>query len=249
MLARSAEEALEAGRYRDGARGFSEALLGEVRSTKPADRALLRKWSDLLARAQARYQWNATGDWPAVETKVASGESLIAVRKRVLAEHPNLLFCTGQIVRANELHGDVVRPGQLLRIPTARAHMLVDLDAHWAFYMLDDMVAAAWEVGVGMPGSETKPGTYTVGEKRKEPMWFRPGKEPVPYGDPQNPLGSRWIAWVLPDGRNSGLGFHGTRDPESVGQDLSQGCIRMRQGDVEELFEILPKDAEITVQP
>jgi hypothetical protein len=72
--------------------------------------------------------------------------------------------------------------------------MLVDLDAHWAFYILGDEVAAAWEVGVGHEETATRPGRYRVGKERKEqPMWFRPGHDPVPYGDPQNPLGTRWI--------------------------------------------------------
>ena len=63
--------------------------------------------------------------------------------------------------------------------------------------------------------------------------------KPVPFGDPENPLGTRWIAWRASDGTNSGLGFHGTKEPDSVGQDLSQGCVRMLNRDVEELYEIL----------
>jgi hypothetical protein len=42
-----------------------------------------------------------------------------------------------------------VHPSQVLRIPTEKAHILVSLGAHWAFFMLGDHVVAAWEVGVG----------------------------------------------------------------------------------------------------
>jgi lipoprotein-anchoring transpeptidase ErfK/SrfK len=126
---------------------------------------------------------------------------------------------------------------------------LVDLDAHWALFRMGKEVVVAWEVGVGKPGSETPVGEYVTGEKTKEPPWFRPGHAPVPYGDPENPLGTRWIAWQKADGSNTGLGFHGTKDPSSIGEDLSQGCVRMRQSAIEELFEILPKGAAITVQP
>jgi lipoprotein-anchoring transpeptidase ErfK/SrfK len=103
-------------------------------------------------------------------------------------------------------------------------------------------------VGGGLPGSQTKPGEYLVGDKRRDPMWFPPGKEPVPYGDPRNPLGSRWIELELPDGRASHLGFHGTNEPESVGKDASQGCLRMRREDIELLYEILPKGVAVTIQ-
>lgn len=74
---------------------------------------------------------------------------------------------------------------------------------------------------------------------------MRPGHAPVPYGDPGNPLGTRWIAW---DGRQ-GFGFHGTWSPETVGTAASDGCIRLRNEDVERLFEILPQGAEIDVRP
>jgi lipoprotein-anchoring transpeptidase ErfK/SrfK len=38
----------------------------------------------------------------------------------------------------------------------------------------------------------------------------------------------------------SGYGIHGTTQPNSVGTPASQGCIRMRNEDVEELFDIIP---------
>jgi hypothetical protein len=238
-----------AGKHKSAARTYSELLLDYVHAPWTADPAVLRRWSDGLNSAQRGYRWDKNGDWPAVTIKVEQGDFLIALRKRVLAEHPELLICTGQIERANQITGSVLRPGQVLRVPTDRAHMLVDLDAHWAFYLLGDEVAAAWEVGVGKEGNATRVGTYTVGEKKEKPMWFRPGGTPVPYGDPENPLGTRWIAWMLPSGEASGLGFHGTNDPSSVGKDQSQGCIRMRDADVEELCDILPRDAVVSVQP
>lgn len=249
LLAKEGDSALQRGHARDAARVFSELLLEEIRAPWKSDQATLRAWTESLRRAQAGYRWNRSGEWPAIEVTVEKGDSLISIRKRVLKDHPELLLCTGLIERANGLRGGVVHPGQVLRIPTERAHMLVALDAHWTLYLLGGEVAGAWEVGVGKAGSETRAGNYYVGEKSTEPMWFRPGHKPVPFGDPENPLGTRWISWRAPDGTASGLGFHGTKEPGSIGQDLSQGCVRMLNQDVEELYEILPKDAAIVVQP
>jgi hypothetical protein len=248
-IARDGQAALAAGKNREAALAFSELLIGEVSAPWKAERESLVSWSDALARAQAKYRWSPEGGWNSVEVKVEAGDSLISVRKRAIKEHAELLICTGQIARANGLHSETIQPGQTLKIPMSRANVLVDLDAHWALYRLGPEVVAAWEVGVGKPGSETPPGEYVAGEKTKEPPWFRPGHPPVPYGDPENPLGTRWIAWQKADGTNTGLGFHGTKDPSSIGEDLSQGCVRMRQPAIEELFEILPKGAAITVQP
>ena len=110
-------------------------------------------------------------------------------------------------------------------------------------------VAAAWPAGIGKESSATRVGQFTVGKKQEEPMWFPQGRKPVPYGDPENPLGTRWIAWHDAGGEATGLGFHGTNEPDSIGRDASLGCIRMRTPDVEELFEILPLGAPVRVVP
>lgn len=248
-LALEGRRALGRGEHVRAAESFSELLAAELQAPWPADGRSLRTWSAELRQAQLGHQWNRKGGWPSIEVTVEKGDSLISIRKRVLAEHPELLISTGLIERANELRGDAIQPGQLLRIPTSRPHALVDVDAHWVLYYLGDLVADAWEVGVGKQGSETPPGTYTVRDKNIDPMWFPPGRQPVPFGDPENPLGTRWIGWVDSAGRNSGLAFHGTKDPDSIGQDQSQGCVRMRNSDVEQLFEILPMGATVVVQP
>jgi lipoprotein-anchoring transpeptidase ErfK/SrfK len=55
----------------------------------------------------------------------------------------------------------------------------------------------------------------------------------VPPG-PSNPLGTRWLGLSV-----KGFGIHGTNVPQSIGKNASHGCIRMRNSDVEELFELV----------
>jgi hypothetical protein len=241
---------LEAGESEAAARAYSDLLLAEVNGDQPADRAALARWAEALGRAQARHRWYARGGWASVEARVHPGDSLIALRKRVLAEHTDLRICTGLIARANQLRSETsIRPDDTLRVPTDEADVLVDLSARWAFYRLGGEVAAAWEVGIGKDESETTPGVYTIGTKQKNPPWFPPGRDMVAYGDPENPLGTRWLAWNDENGRTTSLGFHGTSDESGVGQRVSRGCIRMRNADVEELFEILPQGSTVVVQP
>jgi lipoprotein-anchoring transpeptidase ErfK/SrfK len=49
---------------------------------------------------------------------------------------------------------------------------------------------------------------------------------------PQNPIGTRWIGL-----NQKGYGIHGTDEPSSIGYAKSHGCIRLRNADVERLFE------------
>ncbi|MCY3000855.1 MAG: L,D-transpeptidase [Planctomycetota bacterium] len=243
-----ATEALDRGAPAEAARLLSRLMLAHVDAGRD-DRVALARWTALLQQAQSQHRWNPKGAWPAVDVKVQSGDTLIGIRKRCLDAQPGLLLCTGQIVRANRLaSSSAIRPDEALRVPTERASMRVDLSAMWAFYCFGDEVAAAWEVGVGREGSDTRPGVFTIGAKQERPMWSPVGREPVPFGDPANPLGTRWLAWYQ-EGRATSLGFHGTNDPTGVGKRVSEGCIRMRNEDVEQLFEILPLNAEVRVQP
>ena len=69
----------------------------------------------------------------------------------------------------------------------------------------------------------------------------------MPNADPRNPLGSRWIEWYR-DGAPTSYGFHGTNDPDSIGEAASEGCVRLLNEDVELLFEILPLGAPVIVR-
>lgn len=246
---REAREHAASGKAREAAECYSRLLLAEIASPWSPQAGRLAAWSAGLHDAQQGNRWNRRGSWRSSEVVVQPGDSLIALRKRAVANDPALLVCTGQIARANQLDGEVIHPGAKLRIPLDPVSVLVDLDAHWAFYMAGDEVVAAWQVGVGKESSTTRVGTFTVGEKSEEPMWFPQGRKPVPYGDPENPLGTRWIAWNDGEGNATRLGFHGTNEPDSIGKDASLGCIRMRTADVEELFEILPRGATVRVVP
>lgn len=249
LSAREARSRLEAGEAAVAAKLMSEVVMDEFRAPWRMDSATMREWVGVLRKAQSGHRWRKDAPWNGVEVRVEKGDSLISIRKRFVTQHPGVLVCTGQIARSNGLSGEIIHPGQTLRVPLDQARMLVDLDGHWAVYLLGDEVVDGWEVGVGKPGSETRAGDYRVGDKRRDPMWFPAGQPPVPFGDARNPLGTRWIEFETLDGRPTHLGFHGTNQPDSVGGDTSEGCLRMRNADVEQLFEILPQGAVVVVQP
>jgi lipoprotein-anchoring transpeptidase ErfK/SrfK len=47
--------------------------------------------------------------------------------------------------------------------------------------------------------------------------------------------------------QNIGYGIHGTNDPSSIGTSASNGCIRMNNRDVEELYDILPYGVDVEI--
>lgn len=101
----------------------------------------------------------------------------------------------------------------------------------------------AYPVGIGKQG-RTPTGSFNTGGKRKNPDWYSPNGR-IAYGKPGNVLGTRWIR-LNPNGKTSrpisGLGIHGTWAPDSIGKAESNGCLRLLNKDVEELFAIIPNE-------
>lgn len=58
-------------------------------------------------------------------------------------------------------------------------------------------------------------------------------------------FGTRYLALSVPWG---GYGIHGTNRPWSIGRYASHGCIRMRNQDVEELFEWVPVGTTVRIE-
>lgn len=249
LYGRAAQLAASQGRPADQAGFLGRLLLLELSAPWPADRSALATWSQVLREAQQRHRWDRRGDWPSFELEVRPGDSLVAIRLRAIQQHPGLQISTGLIERANGLRSSVIHPGDRLRIPTDPVHVLVDLDARWMLYFHGEEVVESYPVGIGREGNETITGEFFIGRKQVNPTWFPRGRQEVPFGHPDNPLGTRWLGWRRDgDDRDTSYGFHGTNDPASIGHAASEGCIRMRNEDVERLYEILPAGARVFVK-
>lgn len=109
-----------------------------------------------------------------------------------------------------------------------------------------DQVLRSWPVAVGTGGSPTPTGTFVVGAKRFEPTWVNPaptrwGRDmPARIGPgPNNPLGLRALNWNRPGGGDTLIRFHGTPNEDSIGEAASNGCVRMFNSDVIELYDLV----------
>lgn len=107
-------------------------------------------------------------------------------------------------------------------------------------------VLKKYPVAIGNPPSLTPNGKFTIVSKVINPSWGGGGyAKPVKGGIPANPLGYRWLGLSYKTGNE--LGIHGNNSPYSIGKDISHGCIRMINSDVEQLFEIIPRNAEVWI--
>jgi lipoprotein-anchoring transpeptidase ErfK/SrfK len=115
------------------------------------------------------------------------------------------------------------------------------------YFIESPFSARRYGIGVGRAGLEWS-GEAVVGRKAVWPRWI-PTKdmikrEPGKYGKysvgvdggPNNPLGARAI-YLYRNGRDTYYRIHDTIEPWSIGKAVSNGCIRMRNQDVIELYD------------
>ena len=160
------------------------------------------------------------------------GDSLVSVRKRAIQRRiPSLVICTGLIERCEPAAQRARHPsgGHPAHPDRPRCTTLVDVSARWMVYLhagrkRSPPGPSEWASRARRP----RWGSSPWGRSRRIPVWFRPGHEPVAFGDPENPLGTRWLPWYQ-NGVKTGYGYHGTNESSGVGGRVSKGCVRMRQ--------------------
>ncbi|MBM1171542.1 L,D-transpeptidase [Microvirga arabica] len=135
--------------------------------------------------------------------------------------------------------------------------IVIDTNARFIYLVQEGGKALRYGVGVGKEGLEFK-GTATVNRKAQWPRWTPTPdmirREPERYrkwaggmeGGTDNPLGARAL-YLFRDGKDTLYRIHGTNEPQTIGQAISSGCIRMMNQDVIDLYSRVPTGAKVVV--
>ena len=152
------------------------------------------------------------------------------------------------IKKMNNMQTDTIRVGARLMVFEGSFSILVSKNNNVLDLMLNKQLFKRYPVGTGKFG-KTPAVDFFIYDKIIEPPWTRPADNRlIEYGDPENVLGTRWMA--LRSAENSslkGFGIHGTWERDSIGAQSSAGCIRMFNEDVEELFDLVPRRSRVTI--
>ncbi len=144
------------------------------------------------------------------------------------------------IKKANGLKSDIIRPGQKLKMPRSQFSIVVDKSQNQLLLTESNEFVKTYTVATGKENS-TPIGTFKIVTKVPNPVWYTQGAV-VPAESPENILGTRWLGISA-----KGYGIHGTTEPDALGQQVTAGCVRMSNADVEELFDIVPVGTEVTI--
>jgi lipoprotein-anchoring transpeptidase ErfK/SrfK len=121
--------------------------------------------------------------------------------------------------------------GDEVRTQVRHERIVVDLSAHRLRRVDDGRTVDDLSVAVGAPSTPTAPGRFFV--------WAR-----VPTGDPTGPygvfvLGLSGFSNVITEWAGGGrMAIHGTADPGDRGHDVSHGCVRVNNPQMEALTDV-----------
>ncbi len=133
--------------------------------------------------------------------------------------------------------------------PQRPGTIVVDTNGKHLFLVQAGHRAIRYGIGVGRPGFSWS-GLKTVSRKAEWPDWIPPAemiarRPDLPRhmaGGPANPLGARALYLG-----SSLYRIHGTNEPETIGRNVSSGCIRMMNEDVIDLYERVPVGTRVEV--
>jgi lipoprotein-anchoring transpeptidase ErfK/SrfK len=138
--------------------------------------------------------------------------------------------------------------------------IIVDPGKRYLYLILGDGKAIRYGVGVGREGFGWTGEAY-IRSKQEWPKWFPPAdmrarqpdlqKYAPPNGmsgGPSNPLGARAM-YLWQGDHDTYYRLHGTTEPESIGKNMSSGCIRMINQDAFDLYSRAAVNAKVVVLP
>jgi lipoprotein-anchoring transpeptidase ErfK/SrfK len=151
----------------------------------------------------------------------------------------------------NDVRADLRR--QVVNYPTKEVPgtIIVDTPNTYLYLVMSGGKAMRYGIGVGREGF-TWSGVKTIERKAEWPDWTPPPEmiQRQPYlprfvaGGASNPLGAR--AMYL---SGSVYRIHGTNAPNTIGTQVSSGCIRMVNDDVIDLYNRVGVGTKVVVLP
>lgn len=211
-----------------GAKAIYQRLTSEFSGSSD-----ILSWQKKLEEINIKLLFSPTVTVNSVLYQVKPGDSLAKIAREFKTT-------VEMIQKSNNIADSKIFPGNKIKIWTAPFCVLVDKSQNILILKTGEDVVKTYTVSTGTNNSSPV-GTFKITSKLTNPTWFKSGAV-VASGSPENILGTRWMGFDL-----GGYGIHGTTDPQNLGKQVTAGCVRMANSDVEELYSIIPEGTEVTI--
>ncbi|MDP3730231.1 MAG: L,D-transpeptidase family protein [Candidatus Omnitrophota bacterium] len=219
------------------------AQSGDLLSAKDTYRKIMEKFpgsantekaQNAMEDMNIRIMASAIATPDSISYEIKAGDTLGKIAKR---------FSTTQdlIMRSNNLkNAGVVPLGRKLKIHNEKMSIVVDKSMNILTLKSGEGIVKSYRVATGINNC-TPVGSFKIINKIIDPPWYTSGGV-IPPDNPKNILGSRWLGISA-----QGYGIHGTTEPQSIGNQVTSGCVRMKNTEVEELYSLVPEGTEVVI--
>jgi len=206
--------------------------------------------ASVLDKINAQLVFNPRCTIGAVVYRVQGGDNMISIGGKHKVNWR-------QIARLNGIKpDDILKLKRPLKIITGKPSLIVWKSEFRMALFIDGIYIKQYSIGIGLddkaPGgkfvSRTPVGKFVIGDRMIRAPWTTPDGRVLNYGDAGYRLGERWIAFQDQPGA-SGLGIHGTHDETSIGTKCSNGCLRMKNAEVVELYDFVTRGSIVDIRP
>lgn len=174
--------------------------------------------------------------------KTDTSEIYVVQQKDSMGKIAKKYKTTIELIRkANRRKNNVVWEGMKLKVEKELFSIEVHTRPNILWLKQGVHYVKKYSVSTGEKGN-TPLGNFKIANKVVNPTWYYENEVFAP-GDPKNGLGTRWLGFDL-----KGYGIHGTIEPEKIGQPASLGCVRLRNEDAEELFDLIPIGTSVVIK-
>ncbi|WP_313233685.1 L,D-transpeptidase family protein [Tissierella praeacuta] len=124
--------------------------------------------------------------------------------------------------------------------------IIINKSSNTLYHIKEKKIVKKYPVATGKLPEYTPEGKFTIVTKYVNPAWGGAGKhKPIKGGEPNNPLGKRWMGLSIRGGGSYGI--HGNSNKNSIGKYISLGCVRMYNEDVEALYNLIDKGTPVWI--
>ncbi|WP_225983603.1 L,D-transpeptidase [Pradoshia sp. D12] len=122
--------------------------------------------------------------------------------------------------------------------------IVINKQTNQLVFYVDNQERYQFSIATGKNDEDTPEGLFTIITKFEDPEYSR---KSIPGNDERNPLGSRWMGFDARKTNGRNYGIHGTNQEDSIGKKVSAGCIRMKNQEVQVLFELVPLGTKVYI--
>lgn len=174
---------------------------------------------------------------------IVSGDNIVNIAKQYDVNKELVELANGMA------NSSIIREGNKLKIVKGVGSLKVNKKKHTLLLFLDGIFIKRYRIGLGKE-NKTPEGIFKVNASAKitRPPWTNKQTgielEYTDGGTNGNPLGTHWI----PFSDGSGIGVHGTWAPNSIGKDESNGCVRMLNAEVKEVYAFMREKSTVEIE-